>query len=263
MTPPSTLDDARAALRQHFGYPEFRPGQTQAVESVLQGQDTLVVLPTGGGKSICYQVPALMLPKLTVVISPLISLMKDQVDTLVGNGVPAALYNSSLSPDEKDGVVAGLRAGRYCLLYVSPERLALAKEFGADAVVNSKDTDPVKAVHDLTHGDGAETTMDCTGVPEARVAAVRSAGTWGRVALVGEGGGPTAFDISQHLLRRQLTIHASWTFSAMGQAECARFIVDKKVPLKKLLTHRFKLDEADRAYKLFDTQTTGKGVFVF
>ena len=121
-----------------------------------------------------------------------------------------------------------------------------------------RSTDPVEAIHELTHGEGAETTMDCTGVAEARVAAVRSAGTWGRVALVGEGG-TTTFDISQHLLRRQLTIHASWTFSAMGQAECARFIVDKKVPLKKLLTHRFKLDEADQAYKLFDTQTTGKG----
>src|SRR5947208_13454904 len=145
---------------------------------------------------------------------------------------------------------------------ISNERLKLAREFGADAVVNSKDTDPVAAIHDLTHGEGAETTMDCTGVADARVAAVRSAGTWGRVALVGEGG-TTTFDISKHLLRRQLTIHASWTFSAMGQAECARFIVDKKVPLKKLLTHRFKLDEADAAYKLFDTQTTGKGVFVF
>ena len=146
---------------------------------------------------------------------------------------------------------------------VSKERLDLAKELGADEVVNSTATDPMKAIHDLTHGEGAETTMDCTGVPEARVAAVRSAGTWGRVAFVGEGGGPTAFDISQHMLRRQLTIHASWTFSAMGQAECARFIVDKKVPLKKLLTHQFKLDEAEGAYKLFDTQTTGKGVFVF
>ncbi len=104
--------------------------------------------------------------------------------------------------------------------------------------------------------------MDCTGISVARVAAVRSAGTWGRVALVGEGGTAT-FDVSQHLLRRQLTIHASWTFSAMGQAECARFIADKKLPLTKLLTHRFKLDEADAAYKLCDTQTTGKGVFVF
>ena len=145
---------------------------------------------------------------------------------------------------------------------ISAARLELAKDFGADAVVNSNETDPVAAIHDLTHGEGAEATMDCTGVSEARVAAVRSAGTWGRVALVGEGGTAT-FDVSQHLLRRQLTIHASWTFSAMGQAECARFVVDKKLPLKKLLTHRFKLDEADAAYKLFDTQTTGKGVFVF
>jgi len=145
---------------------------------------------------------------------------------------------------------------------ISAERLVLAKDFGADAVVNSSETDPVAAIHDLTQGEGAEATMDCTGAAEARLAAVRSAGTWGRVALVGEGGTAT-FDVSQHLLRRQLTIHASWTFSAMGQAECARFIVDRKLPLQKLLTHRFTLDEADAAYRLFDTQTTGKGVFVF
>src|SRR5213596_3023631 len=143
---------------------------------------------------------------------------------------------------------------------ISAERLELARDFGADAVVNSNETDPVAAIHDLTHGEGAETTMDCTGISEARVAAVRSAGTWGRVALVGEGGTAT-FDVSQHLLRRQLTIHASWTFSAMGQAECARFIVDKRLPLNMLVTHRFQLDEADAAYKLSDTQTTGKGVF--
>src|SRR6267143_209556 len=116
------------------------------------------------------------------------------------------------------GVAMGARV---IAVDISPERLGLAKEFGADAVVNSRDTDPVAAIHDLTHGEGAETTMDCTGVADARVAAVRSAGTWGRVALVGEGG-TTTFDIRKHLLRRQLTIHASWTFSAMGQAECAR-----------------------------------------
>src|SRR5713101_3434741 len=145
---------------------------------------------------------------------------------------------------------------------ISPDRLKLAKDFGADEIVNSKETDPVKAIHELTHGEGAECTMDCTGVAEARVAAVRSAGTWGRVCFVGEGG-TTTFDISQQMLRRQLTIHASWTFSAMGQAECARFIVDKKIPLKTIFTHRFKLEEADQAYRLFDTQTTGKGVFLF
>jgi threonine dehydrogenase-like Zn-dependent dehydrogenase len=145
---------------------------------------------------------------------------------------------------------------------VSAERLELAQRFGADAVVNSAETDPVVAIHDLTHGEGAEATMDCSGVSDARIAAVRSAATWGRVALVGEGG-TTAFDVSQHLLRRQLTVHASWTFSTMGQADCARFIVDRGVPLKGLLTHRFKLEEADAAYKIFDRQTTGKGVFVF
>jgi threonine dehydrogenase-like Zn-dependent dehydrogenase len=145
---------------------------------------------------------------------------------------------------------------------VSAERLELAQRFGADAVVNPTQTDPVTAIHALTDGEGAEATMDCTGVSEARIAAVRSAGTWGRVALVGEGG-TTAFDVSQHLLRRQLTLHASWTFSTIGQAECARFIVDRKLPLKNLLTHRFKLEDAEAAYKLFDTQTTGKGVFVF
>jgi ATP-dependent DNA helicase RecQ len=76
------LEQARATLRESFGYPGFRPGQERAITSVLSGRDTLVVLPTGGGKSLCYQVPALMLPGLTVVVSPLISLMKDQVDAL-------------------------------------------------------------------------------------------------------------------------------------------------------------------------------------
>src|SRR5438132_413888 len=98
-------------------------------------------------------------------------------------------------------------------------------------------------------------------LPDARVAAVRSAATWGRVCFVGEGN-KTTFDISQDLLRRQLTIHASWTFSAVGQEECARFIAGRKLPLKSLLTHRFTLEQAEDAYRLFDTQTTGKGVFV-
>src|SRR5216110_1808145 len=145
---------------------------------------------------------------------------------------------------------------------IAPERLALARELGAEHVVNAKDADPVKAIHDLTRGDGAETTMDCSGSSEGRLGALQSAGTWGRVAFVGEGG-QTTIDISKHMLRRQLTVHASWTFSAVGQEECARFIADRKIPLKRLLTHRFRLEQADDAYRLFDTQTTGKGVFVF
>ena len=110
-------------ISRYWGYTTFRPLQREAMEAILEGRDSVTVLPTGGGKSLCFQAPALVVPGLAVVVSPLISLMKDQVDTLVGNGVPAALYNSSLSPGEKATVVAGLREGRYRLLYVSPERL--------------------------------------------------------------------------------------------------------------------------------------------
>ena len=151
---------------------------------------------------------------------------------------------------------------RVIAIDVAPERLALGREFGAEAVVNAREADPVAALRELTHGEGVETAMDCTGNPEARVAAVRSATTWGRVAFVGEGN-TTTFDISQDMIRRQLTIHASWTFSSVGQAECARFIADRPVNLGRLLTHRFRLEQAEEAYRLFDTQTTGKGVFTF
>jgi ATP-dependent DNA helicase RecQ len=125
----TTIDEARAALQQHFGYPDFRPGQSQAVESVLQAQDTLVVLPTGGGKSICYQVPALLLPHLTVVISPLISLMKDQVDALARRGLPATFVNSSLTASQVADRLARVQRGEFKLLYVAPERF----DFGSTA----------------------------------------------------------------------------------------------------------------------------------
>jgi ATP-dependent DNA helicase RecQ len=110
-------------VARYWGYASFRPLQREAMDAVLAGRDSLVVLPTGGGKSLCFQAPAVVQSGLALVVSPLISLMKDQVDTLVGNGVPAGLYNSSLDGAEKARVVAGLRQGRYRLLYVSPERL--------------------------------------------------------------------------------------------------------------------------------------------
>src|SRR6516164_8283659 len=111
------------AISRYWGYTSLKPLQREAMDAVLAGRDSMVVLPTGGGKSLCFQAPALVGRGVALVVSPLISLMKDQVDTLVSNGVPAALYNSSLTSDEKAAVVAGLRQGRYRLLYVSPERL--------------------------------------------------------------------------------------------------------------------------------------------
>jgi ATP-dependent DNA helicase RecQ len=117
-----TLDQARAVLRERFGYPDFRPGQERAVDAVLAGKDTLVILPTGGGKSLCYQVPALVLPGLTVVVSPLISLMKDQVDALLGRGLPAAFINSTLTSSEVASRMAKAQRGELRMLYVAPER---------------------------------------------------------------------------------------------------------------------------------------------
>jgi ATP-dependent DNA helicase RecQ len=119
-----TPDALLHVLEQYWGYTAFRPLQRDAMRAILDGRDSVVVLPTGGGKSLCFQAPALVRSGLGIVVSPLISLMKDQVDTLVGNGVPAALYNSTLSADEKAAVLAGIRESRYRLLYVSPERLA-------------------------------------------------------------------------------------------------------------------------------------------
>jgi ATP-dependent DNA helicase RecQ len=111
-------------LGRYWGYTDFRPLQREAMDAILQRRDSIVVLPTGGGKSLCFQAPALVHGGLALVVSPLISLMKDQVDTLTGNGVPAACFNSSLPADERASVMQGVREGRYRLLYVSPERLA-------------------------------------------------------------------------------------------------------------------------------------------
>jgi ATP-dependent DNA helicase RecQ len=118
----ATLDDARSVLRERFGFSDFKPGQQRAVESVLAGRDTLVILPTGGGKSLCYQVPAMLVDGLTVVLSPLISLMKDQVDALEARGIPAAFINSSLSASQISDRLARALRGEIKLLYLAPER---------------------------------------------------------------------------------------------------------------------------------------------
>jgi ATP-dependent DNA helicase RecQ len=124
-----TLQDARALLKSAFGYEEFRPGQEAAVSAILAGRDTVVVLPTGGGKSLCFQVPALLMRGLTVVVSPLISLMKDQVDALTARGLPAAFINSSLSAAQVSDRLARADRGEIKLLYVAPERF----DFGRTA----------------------------------------------------------------------------------------------------------------------------------
>ena len=121
---PRTLAPAREQLREVFGYGEFLPGQAEVLASVLAGRDTLAVLPTGGGKSVCYQLPALLLDGLTLVVSPLLALMKDQVDALTRNGVAAAAINSTVPREEQADILRRVADGDLRLLYVAPERFS-------------------------------------------------------------------------------------------------------------------------------------------
>ncbi len=120
-----TKHDLLATLQSTFGFSSFRPHQEPIVQAILSGRDAFAALPTGGGKSLCYQLPATLLPGLTVVVSPLIALMQDQVDAAVQNGLPAAFLNSAQTPQETAEAWSRIRTGEVRLLYVSPERLAL------------------------------------------------------------------------------------------------------------------------------------------
>ncbi len=118
------MDKIHAIIKQYWGYDTLRPLQHEAMTAAVQGRDCLAVLPTGGGKSLCYQAPAMLADKLTVVVSPLIALMKDQVDGLNARGIPAAFINSTLDAADKRRVAAGMRSGEYKLVFVAPERFA-------------------------------------------------------------------------------------------------------------------------------------------
>lgn len=114
---------AHQALQKYFGYTEFRDGQETLINAILAGQDALGIMPTGGGKSLCYQIPAMLLPHITLVISPLISLMKDQVDSLTEIGIPSTFINSTLDETAMRERLMGIRENRYKIVYIAPERL--------------------------------------------------------------------------------------------------------------------------------------------
>lgn len=118
------IPDTQQALKTFFGFEELRPGQAEVVQAIMAGQDAMGIMPTGGGKSLCYQLPALCREGLTVVVSPLIALMKDQVDALQARGIPAAAVNSSLGAEEYRQVMQALRQGELKIIYVAPERFA-------------------------------------------------------------------------------------------------------------------------------------------
>jgi threonine dehydrogenase-like Zn-dependent dehydrogenase len=145
---------------------------------------------------------------------------------------------------------------------IESARLERACAFGAAHAIDSSTTDPVEAIGELTRGKGATLALDASGAASARQAAVRSAGPWGTVGFVGEGGGVT-LDVSPDLIRKQLTIIGSYTFSTVGQAECARFIACAGIDVDEIFTDRWVLHDADQAYAKFDKQTSGKAVIEF
>ncbi|MEZ0274905.1 MAG: RecQ family ATP-dependent DNA helicase, partial [Roseimicrobium sp.] len=121
-TPSAQIHDAREALRKHFGFRAFLDGQESVIAAILGGQDVMIIMPTGGGKSLCYQLPAMVMNGVTVVVSPLIALMKDQVDALQARGIPATVINSTISFEEQKERINALRRGEYKMVYVAPER---------------------------------------------------------------------------------------------------------------------------------------------
>ena len=145
---------------------------------------------------------------------------------------------------------------------ISADRLSRAKQFGAEFLLDPTQENVVERIRELTGGIGANLSLDCSSASSARLAAVQCVRTWGRACFVGEGGEVT-IDVSNDMLRRQVTIIGSWTFSVSGQAECTQFIVDNDIDVDALFTDRYTLSQAEEAYTIFDRQQTGKGVFEF
>ena len=144
---------------------------------------------------------------------------------------------------------------------IVPERLALAKELGADHIINSQEADPVAGIQELTGGMGATAALETSGNSTARSQILQCLRPFARCCYVGIGG-PASIDFNQDVIHKVATIYGSWTFSKSELIEIARFMVEVEVPLKKLVTHRFSLDQAVEAYRIFDGATTGKCVFL-
>jgi threonine dehydrogenase-like Zn-dependent dehydrogenase len=140
------------------------------------------------------------------------------------------------------------------------ERRELAMELGAWKALDPTQGSPVEAIYELTSGKGADAALDATGLAEARANSVRSTRIWGRACLVGEGGTVT-FEPTPDIIHRQLTLYGSWTFSTVVLEELANWVIDRDMPLKQIITHRFSLDQAAQAFQVFDGGKTGKAVF--
>jgi threonine dehydrogenase-like Zn-dependent dehydrogenase len=150
---------------------------------------------------------------------------------------------------------------RVIAIEVNESRLKRARDFGADMLIDPSRDEPLEVLRELTSGNGVDCALETSGSASARITAVRATRIWGVCCFIGEGGDVT-INVSQDMIRRQMTIIASWTFSIAGQADCAQFIVQRNIDVDRLFTDRWSLDQAVEAYERFDRRTGGKGVFV-
>lgn len=168
-----------------------------------------------------------------------------------------------LGPMGAAGVLVGkARGARVVAIDILDSRLEMARELGADEVINSKEEDPVERLRALTRGMGVDVAIDCSGVPPAQNAALDAARKMGAVAFVGESSS-TAINPSDQMIRKILHVIGAWYFPLGEFEEIARFVVDNEVPVEKMITHRFSLDEAPEAFRMFDQRETEKAVFVW
>lgn len=165
-------------------------------------------------------------------------------------------------PVGQSGTMIGAAMGaRVIAIDVDPGRLEAARAFGADEVIDASAGGAAELVRELTGGRGAAYALECSGNADAMNEALRATRRWGTVCLVGMGGRPTV-NVTDDIIRMQLTVLGSWTFSTVGQADCAEFCARHGLPVEKLFTHRFRLDDAPEAYRMFDNRETGKAVIL-
>jgi threonine dehydrogenase-like Zn-dependent dehydrogenase len=158
-------------------------------------------------------------------------------------------------------LLASARGSRVVAVDIDDDRLTLAESFGAHATLNPRKVDTVQALRELTSGRGVEMVIETSGAPQAAADGLAATAVWGKVCMVGIGGSITVN--TQALLDRQITVMTSYTMSTVGQRDCADFIVERGLDVDRLFTHQWRLDQAEEAYRLFDTQSTGKGAFVW
>src|SRR5215471_8966036 len=259
---------ARVMVHHYFGCGVCSHCRTGWTQMCVEGAAVYGVTHHGG------HAPYMKVPASTLIPLPDELSFETGAAIACGTGTAySALRRMHLSGHDTIAIVGqgpvGLSATQFAVamgarvlaLDLSSERLLLAKRFGADITIDARGDDPLTAVKEVTHGRGADLTLDTSGRPEGRSLAVKAARAWGTVCFVGEGSNVT-IDVSPDMLRKQLTIIASWTFSTVGQAECAQFVAARKIAVADLFTHSWRLEQAEEAYELFDTQTTGKGVFL-